>query len=221
MRDIFYYDGKPHLDDYASNKLMSLKNLLLDMWASKRWELFVNTAVSLSDISPELYEFVFTFFDEIPDDSLRYYLAIMAYVQWGDHLPVVREAVQSFKDYKNAYIPEWMQYRETVTVYRAADERMKDAPHRLSWTLSKDVAEWVLYEWKPNTKKYLYKAEIRVSDIIAYVNVLGEEEVIQFDSVTNIKRLPVDKSKFRYDLHKNDRRNRKESRKNGINKRRN
>lgn len=204
MRDIVWYSEKNTIDTYNNSRLMRKESLLLDTWERGNWRLFVNLATSDPSPTPELLKFVFSFYDEIPDPDLKYELAVLSYMHYGDRLPEVRKAIRALRNYKNRYLPEWLQTQEKIKVYRAGDEPIEKARCRISWTSSREVAEWVLYVWKPCTKKYLYQGEIETKNIIAYTDALKEEEIMQYRSVKNIISLPVDDELFRYDLHQDE-----------------
>ena len=153
----------------------------------------------------EFFEEVFSWFDQIPDDEVKYDLAILSYIQGGDHYEVVRKAVKSLKDTKYNRIrrsQQWYQEckeagRESLFVYRAGSESISSCKKRLSWTLDLSVAMHFLDEYHPHVKKgkwkhgQIYGAEIRLDDVIAYVDLRGEQEIIQYNSIYDIQKVSV------------------------------
>lgn len=62
----------------------------------------------------------------------------------------------------------------------------------MSWTLSRDVAEWFAerHEYFHQSKQHIYRATITAANVIAYIGGRGEYEIVQYRSVKNIVELP-------------------------------
>ena len=167
--------------------------------AFKNWNEFVNRATCW----PEFYPLTFKFFDDIPDEKLKYEFAFCAYGHRGDHVPIVRHAVRKCAKFKKENLPE--EYRlpeelkkaESITVYRAGEEPIENARYRISWTTSKETAEWFLYKWRGRHAQNLYQGTIKPDKVIAYTNDRKESEILQYANVRDIVALPVDAERIR------------------------
>lgn len=157
---------------------------LLKYRAAGKWDKFINTALSVFEVLPE----AFTFYDEIPD-NLKYDFAISAYQHHGDSIPAVRKAVRGAAKYGKAALPAELQRQEAITVYRAGEENITKCKYRISWTTDRSVAEFFLntYIWRHAT--YLYTAQIRPADVIAYTDDRNEKEILQYGKVFNIQNI--------------------------------
>lgn len=155
---------------------------LLEYRAAGKWDEFISTALSVFEVMPE----AFMFYDEIPDD-LKYDFAISAYQHHGDSIPAVRKAVRGAAKYGKADLPAELQAKEVITVYRAGEEDITKCKYRISWTTDRSVAEFFLNTYIGRHASYLYTAQIRPGDVIAYTDDRNEKEILQYRKVFNIQ----------------------------------
>lgn len=155
---------------------------LLEYRAAGKWKEFINAALSVYEVMPE----AFMFYDEIPD-NLKYDFAISAYQHHGDSIPAVRKAVRGAAKYGKADLPAELQAKEVITVYRAGEEDITKCKYRISWTTDRSVAEFFLNTYIRRHASYLYTAQIRPADVIAYTDDRQEKEILQYRKVFNIK----------------------------------
>jgi hypothetical protein len=155
---------------------------LLEYRAAGKWKDFINTALSAYEVMPE----AFMFYDEIPD-NLKYDFAISAYQHHGDSIPAVRKAVRGAAKYGKADLPAELQAKEVITVYRAGEEDITKCKYRISWTTDRSVAEFFLNTYIGRHAAYLYTAQIRPADVIAYTDDRQEKEILQYRKVFDIK----------------------------------
>lgn len=150
--------------------------------AAGEWQKFIDRALTVYEVMPE----AFKHFDEVPD-SMKYDFAISAYIHHGDSIPAVRRAVRSCRRYGAPKLPADLRDKEQITVYRAGEEPRGKAAYRLSWTTDRRIAEFFLNEYVHRHANYLYQAQIKTADIIAYVDDREEREVLQYRKVFDIQ----------------------------------
>ena len=81
---------------------------------------------------------------------------------------------------------------ESIEIYRGVGHGRE--PYGLSWTANVATAQWFAKRWE-NKDAYMLKTHCNKSDVLAYFNCRGEDEL-----VVNVKNL--DKSKMeRIDLN--------------------
>lgn len=154
---------------------------LMEYRAAGDWQTFINIAIAVYEVMPE----AFRYFDEVPDD-LKYDFAIQAYKSHGDSIPAVRRAVRVCRRYGAPELPADLRDKEQITVYRAGEEPPDKAKYRISWTTDLSVAKFFFAEYNKRHANYLYQAQIKTADIIAYDD--GEErEVMQYRKVFDIQ----------------------------------
>lgn len=162
--------------------------------AFRNWNKFVEQATHW----PEFYPLTFKFFDKIENEKLKYEFALDAYQHRGDHVPIVRHAVRKCAKFKKENLPEEYQLpeelkkAESITVYRAGEESIEKARYRISWTTSKETAEWFMYKWRGRHAHNLYQGIINPEKVIAYIDDRKESEILQYADVRDIIALPVD-----------------------------
>lgn len=183
----------PYFDTYTPeqqadtlNFYWEKKNELDALIKAGKWEDFANMAHSF----PEMYEYTFQFWDDIPD-NLKYDFAVNSYDHHGDSIPAVRRAVRSLTKYNagKVILPQEYRGKEVITVYRAGEEPLTKARYRISWTLSKEVAEFFAYEWSGRHANHLYRAKIKPARILAYDDDREEQEVMQYMAVYDVEEL--------------------------------
>ena len=74
-------------------------------------------------------------------------------------------------------LPEEYAKLPEITVYRAGEETVDEAPARLSWTLDEEKARWFLREYIGRHAQRLFRAHVRPCDVIAYTDDRDEKEV--------------------------------------------
>ena len=145
------------------------------------WKEYIDLSLCMWECMPD----AFLHFDEVPD-NLKYQYAIDAYMHHGDSVPEVREAVKRARKYGAPKLPPELEKQEVITIYRAGEEPIDEAPARISWTTSIDTALFFLDKYVKRHARYLYQGKIRAADIIAYTDERNEKEIMQFQSVFDI-----------------------------------
>lgn len=162
---------------------------LLECRAVGKWDKFISTALDVFEVMPE----AFAFYDEIPD-NLKYDFAVEAYQHHGDSIPAVRKAVRDAAKYGKADLPAELQAQEVITVYRAGEEDITKCKYRISWTTDRSVAEFFLNTYIGRHAAYLYTAQIKPADVIAYTDDRDEKEILQYRKVFNIQDITPERS---------------------------
>lgn len=170
---------------YIKTKLTMLPKLY-DALNAKNWDKFITITLACYEVMPE----AFKHYEEVPD-NLKYNFAIDAYTNHGDSIPAVRKAVRGARKYGAPTLPPELQGREVITVYRAGEEPPTQCARRISWTTNYDTALFFLDTYNGRHANYLYKAEIKTADIIAYNDDRNEAEVMQYNKVFNIEVLQI------------------------------
>ena len=99
-------------------------------------------------------------------------------------------------------LPEKYREKGTLTVWRASmtpPEQISLLSKEFSWTLNQDTALFYAVMRQAHDKeyrwRYIYRASIDVDKIIAFSDIkkygFHEEEVIQYDGVTDVEYVPV------------------------------
>lgn len=107
------------------------------------------------------------------------------------------------KDYLKE-LPEECQYMNTLTIYRASEVSPLEAYDTLinadeiakgySWTISPTVAmKHYLMRKDIGEKRYLYQGNIDRKDVIAYLSPNAQQEILQYDKVSNIQPINVNR----------------------------
>lgn len=141
--------------------------------------------------------------DAVPSDYL-YSLMVSIYIRNSYDFEVSDILrMQKLRPANYLYnLPERYTGERTLTVWRASmtqPEQISHLPKEFSWTLNRDTALFYAvmrqaydeeYRWR-----YIYRASIGVDKIIAFsdIKIYGfhEDEVIQFDGVTDVEYVPV------------------------------
>ena len=140
---------------------------------------------------------IFSFLEDIMPAEVKRKIALEHYIHHGDQYPIIRKHVRnSLKARPENWregLPEAVRHLASFTVYRAGLESLDKAKYSLSWTLSRDVAEWFA-----NRQKFLYgqlghiyKATISADKVIAFDNGRNEFEIIQYRNVKSIEEIPM------------------------------
>ena len=153
---------------------------------------------------------IFSFLEDIMPAEVKRKIALEHYIHHGDQYPIIRKHVRnSLKARPENWrekLPEAVRHLDSFTVYRAGLESLDKAKYALSWTLSRDVAEWFA-----NRQKFLYgqlghiyKATISAEKVIAFDNGRSEFEIIQYRNVKNIEEVPMQGYSEAYRHHLDD-----------------
>lgn len=143
-------------------------------------------ALKYAAIENELYPILFKYYDYVPDNKKRAF-CLRAYMDDGFKYPVVRKAVRSSLRYGRPVLPAEIASEKELTVYRAADEPIEKAKYRLSWTLHPSTTKRFLEELHHKNATRIFRGKIKVNKIIAYNNIRGESEIIQYRNVYDIE----------------------------------
>lgn len=151
-------------------------------------------------------------------------IALLHYTDKGDSYPIIRRTVieslncrpENWRD----NLPESVRELDTFTVYRAGVEPIGNARFSMSWTLSRDVAEWFAkrQEHYGRGESHLYRGIISADKIVAYLNGRHEFEIVQYANVRDIEEitrrgpseefLTLRSTKFKYTQEEIDKENR-------------
>ncbi len=140
---------------------------------------------------------VLRFLEDIMPAEVKRKIALEHYTNHGDHYPIIRKHVRnSLKARPENWrekLPEAVRCLDSFTVYRAGLEPLDKAKCSLSWTLSRDVAEWFANRQKflYGQMGHIYKATISADKVIAFDNGRNEFEIIQYRNVKNIEEIPM------------------------------
>ena len=148
------------------------------------WQGFIDLTIAF----PELYQYAFDYFDNVPDD-LKREMAVGCYLHSGDNIGCVRNAIRKLKDLEPPTLPKRYAGKDVITVYRAGEEDITKCSYRISWTTSRKVAQFFLEEYIGKHATHLYKAKIKTNDILAYSNDRKEQEVMQYNKVFDITEI--------------------------------
>lgn len=130
------------------------------------------------------------YFDIIPAEY-RYDFLIECHVYGGDKLSAVRKEMRKIRTLRKPILPPELDGQDVITVYRAGDEPIEKAAYRLSWTISKEKAQWFMkYSgYHKCSDMHLYEGTIARDKVLVYTDQRDEKEIIQYGSVKNIKEI--------------------------------
>ena len=130
------------------------------------------------------------YFDIIPVEY-RYDFLIECHVYGGDKLSAVRKEMRKIRTLRKPILPPELDGQDVITVYRAGDEPIEKAAYRLSWTISKEKAQWFMkYSgYHKCSDMHLYEGTIARDKVLVYTDQRDEKEIIQYGSVKNIKEI--------------------------------
>ena len=172
------------------NTLMYQKGLTAGF--SDDWKTVEKAAVYDADTAAAL---LYMLEHRMPPE-LKYRIAREHYSHHGDEIPIIRRFLRENKKYRpenwRDELPEAVRENEIFTVYRAGCEPIEKAQYRMSWTLSRDVAEWFAnrHEYLKQSEQHIYRASIMAANVIAYIGGRSEFEIVQYRRVKNIVELP-------------------------------
>ena len=161
---------------------------IADAALSGDWEEFT----TLVHYSPETINDVFTdFYAAMPMEYRRDFV-VGCYMHHGDSYYLCRLALRNLPRNGASELPEGYRDADEITVYRAGEEPIEEAPERISWTLSEEKARWFMNDYGLRHANHLFRAHIRPSDVIAYDNGREEQEIMQYRSVYNVEDITTD-----------------------------
>ena len=158
------------------------------------WELVEDAAQCDAETAAALLQIL----DEKMPSELKYRIALYHYSHHGDNYPVIRRCLRENKKHRaenwRDQLPEAVRANKVFTVYRGGSESINKAKYKMSWSLSRDVAEWfasrnVLFGYPD---QHIYRATIPADKVIAYINDRSEFEIVQYQNVRNIVELPCE-----------------------------
>lgn len=169
-----------------------------------------DTVKKIASYDANMAASIFHVIEKIMPDEVKCSIALKHYTHHGDQYPIickhVRNALKIRPENWREKLPEAVRHLDSFTVYRAGLETMDKAKCSLSWTLSRDVAEWFA-----NRQKFLYgqlghiyKATISADKVIAFDNGRNEFEIIQYRNVKNIEEIPMQGYSEAYRHHLDD-----------------
>ena len=179
-----------HYIEYVRSAMrdVAMKNKLKESISKGDWSDFCEMLTICSRQVME--EYFIKYYDQVPDE-LKYDLVTDLYICVGDSIPAVRKALRGALKYGKATLPPELEGLNEITVYRGGTEDIGKATYRISWTLSRDKAEWFANRnCLAGFPYHLYKGVIRRDKIIAYTNRREEEEIMQYRNVRKIEELP-------------------------------
>ena len=156
-----------------------------------------DTVKKIASYDANMAASIFRVIEKIMPDEVKYSIALKHYTHHGDGYPIIRKYVRNALKIRpenwRGKLPEAVRHLDSFTVYRAGLEPLDKAKYSLSWTLSRDVAEWFA-----NRQKFLYgqlghiyKATISAEKVIAFDNGRNEFEIIQYRNVKNVEEIPM------------------------------
>lgn len=149
------------------------------------WDEFQEGVFLIPKLIPDALNIFYPF---MPDEYRREFV-LRTYRNGGDELQSCREAVKSLPREGANELPDDLRGQDVITVYRAGLEDIDEAPRRLSWTTSLEVASFFYVRHDGGN---VYRACIRPSDVIAYSDAREEKEVLQFDGVYDVEKVEPD-----------------------------
>lgn len=168
-------------------------NEAIDAGRNGDWD----TVKKIASYDANMAASIFRVIEKLMPDEVKCSIALKHYTHHGDQYPIickhVRNALKIRSENWREKLPEAVRHLASFTVYRAGLEPLDKAKYSLSWTLSRDVAEWFA-----NRQKFLYgqlghiyKATISAEKVIAFDNGRNEFEIIQYRNVKNIEEIPI------------------------------
>lgn len=151
------------------------------------WEEFIQQVAGVYELMPAVFR-PGGLCDEMPDDMMRR-LLLECYVHNGDSLFSLRLRISDLPRRGAEALPPEYADADVLTVYRAAEEEPEESQYSLSWTLKRDVAEFFMYKYNNRHARYLLEAKLDVADVIDYIELRNEAEVLQDQAVYDIKVL--------------------------------
>ena len=176
--------------EYVRNAMrdVAMKNKLQDSISKGDWSDFCGTLTICSRQVME--EFFIKYYSQVPDE-LKYSLVTDLYICVGDSIPAVRKALRGALKYGKPTLPPELEGMNEITVYRGGTENIGKATYRISWTLSREKAEWFAdRNCLAGFPYHLYKGVISRDKIIAYTDRREEQEIMQYRNVRKIEELP-------------------------------
>ena len=182
-------------------------NEAIDAGRNGDWD----TVKKIASYDANMAASIFRVIEKIMPDEVKCSIALKHYTHHGDQFPIIRKHVRNALKIRpenwREKLPEAVRHLDSFTVYRAGLESLDKAKYSLSWTLSRDVAEWFA-----NRQRFLYgqlghiyTATISADKVIAFDNGRNEFEIIQYRNVKNIEEIPMQGYSEGYQRYLDDR----------------
>lgn len=135
------------------------------------------------------------FYNKFSNNQILYDCILGTYLYDGYCFP--KRIIMKAKKIMNS-IPNDIRYNDlpksnSVIVYRGTKSNIDRLKYEPSWTTDKDTAmhfaEHACYNESDYSKAKVYRAEINYNEIIAYINLRDEHEILQYNSVYNISQI--------------------------------
>lgn len=154
-----------------------------------------NTFEKIATYDAYVGAFLLSSLDSQLPPELKWNIAVEHYCNNGDNYPSIRRILKASAKCKpeswRDSLPESVRDLTAFTVYRAGGEELGKANYSMSWTLSRDVAEWFAKRHRitHNWPQHLYKGVIPAEKVIAYIGDRSEFEIVQYRSVKQIEEI--------------------------------
>lgn len=122
-------------------------------------------------------------------------IAVYHYSNHGDFYSTIRKYVRKARIIRpenwRDELPSSIRDNETFIVYRGGGEEISKTPYSLSWTLSRETAEWFMkcHERTHPGEQHLYRASIAADKVITYIGDRNELEIVQYRGVKDIEEI--------------------------------
>ncbi|MFD2729805.1 hypothetical protein [Enterococcus camelliae] len=80
--------------------------------------------------------------------------------------------------------------QSTITLYRGEASKSTPIQNSVSWTLDKNKANWFANRFD-TVEKHLYSTEVKIDDILAYIDSSEKEVLVPYSKLKNIQELDV------------------------------
>lgn len=138
-----------------------------------------------------------SFYNSFTDKEILYDCIIGVYLYDGFCFP--KRIIMKAKKIMNS-IPDDVRYNglcksDSIVVYRGTKSDIDRLRFETSWSTDKDTAihfaQHACNNEEDFSKAKVYRAEIKYNDIIAYITLRDEFEILQYNSVTNISQIEL------------------------------
>lgn len=149
------------------------------------WDEFQDGVYFVHQLIPDAFNIFYQF---MPEEYRREFV-LRTYRNGGDEVEACREAVRSLPREGANELPDDLRGQDVITVYRAGLEDIDEAPRRLSWTTSLDVASFF---YMRHDGGHVYRASLRTQDVISYSDARDEQEALQYCGVYDVEEIEAD-----------------------------
>lgn len=158
---------------------------------SQDWERFGVIAGYDADTGAYLIKL---FEERIPLD-IKCRIALEHYSSHGDFYPILRKYVRKAGIIRpenwREDLPVSVRELDEFVIYRGGGEDIRKAACALSWTLSRETAEWFMrrHALTHPGEQHLYRGVISADKVIAYIKDRDESEIVQYRGVKEIEEI--------------------------------